>query len=85
MYKDTQAYARSCIKCQESNADLHKRKAPLKPLPIGEPWSRIHVDVCGPFTKSEPDGYVYLLVITCAFSKWVEAFCLKTQTAAEIA
>jgi hypothetical protein len=85
MYKDTQAFARSCLKCQESNPDLHGSKALLKPLPVGETWSRLHIDVCGPFTKSVPDGYSFLLVVTCAFSKWVEAFCLKTQTAEEIA
>ncbi len=85
MYKDTQMHARSCLKCQEMNPDLHKTKAPLKPLPIGQPWSRIHVDITGPFTQSEPEGYLYLLVVTCSFSKWVEAFCLRTQTAAEVA
>lgn len=49
-----------------------------------KPFERIVMD----FTDMGPDmrvrGYRYLLVIVCEFTKWVEAFPCKTETAKEV-
>jgi hypothetical protein len=50
----------------------------------GGPFYRVALDIMGPLPQTE-EGYKYILVIVDAFSKWVEAFPLRTQTAEEIA
>ncbi|CAF1038835.1 unnamed protein product [Brachionus calyciflorus] len=41
-------------------------------------------DILGPLPASE-NNFIYILVIVCQFSKWVELFPLKNQTAEEVA
>ena len=50
---------------------------------MGEPWKRIGLDLMGPLPKTE-SGYRYIMVIVDYFSKWVEAFPLKTKRSEEI-
>ncbi|CAF0765345.1 unnamed protein product [Brachionus calyciflorus] len=44
----------------------------------------IKLDISGPLPASE-NNFIYILVIVCHFSKWVELFPLKNQTAEEVA
>ena len=84
MYSDIETYVRSCEACQSSKRDVHGKKAPLKPMPVEDVFSRLHMDILGPLTTSK-EGYKYTLLIVDSFSKWPEAFPLKTQEATEIA
>ena len=77
-------YIRTCLECQKAKQDNHKHPAPLRPLPIGDVFSRVHLDIMGPL-KTSADGYKHVLVISCAFSKWIEIYPLKTMTAIEVA
>ena len=71
--------------CQQAKRySHHKKQALLKPLPIGHPFSRLHVDILGPLKKTK-DGYRYILMVVDSFSKWTEAFPLQTMEAREIA
>ena len=44
----------------------------------------MHIDIIGPLIKST-EGHEYILVVVDSFSRWVESFPLRTQTAEEIA
>ena len=46
-------------------------------------WDLVGIDLIGPLPKTV-DGFQYILTATDYFSKWVEAFPLKTKTAAEV-
>jgi len=62
----------------------HRKKAPLSPLPIVPPFSRIHLDHIGPLPVT-PEGYHHLLVVIDATTLWAEAFPVKSTTAEETA
>jgi hypothetical protein len=40
------------------------------------------MDLMGPYVKSHPEGYTFLLVVTDDFTKWVEIFPLRDATTA---
>lgn len=46
-------------------------------------WELIGIDLTGPLPKTV-DGFQYILTATDYFSKWVEAFPLKSKSAAEV-
>ena len=56
----------------------------MKPINAGEPWETVSIDISGPFPVSR-DGYKYILSAQCIFTKWVESFPLRRQTATEVA
>jgi len=62
---DIEAEAKSCDSCQLCQNDPPETKHHWE-YPDG-PWERIHVDFAGPLKGK------YLLIITDAFSKWIEA------------
>ena len=86
MYADVEQYVASCEKCQVAKRPMHKHATPLKPLPVTSTFERWHMDILGPLTVSTAPGkYKYILLLVDSFSKWPEAFPLKTQEAREIA
>ena len=60
------------------------RKAPLAPLPIVEPFGRVHIDHVGPVPKT-PQGHRHLLVVVDSTTLWAEAFPSESTTAEETA
>lgn len=53
-------------------------------MPVTKPFNRIHIDILCPVTKTFK-GLKYILLVVDSFSKWPEAFPLKTQESKEIA
>lgn len=51
---------------------------------VGYPMERIGLDICGPYPVSKK-GNRYLMVVSCYFTKWVDAIPLKTQEAKYVA
>lgn len=47
-------------------------------------WELIGIDLTGPLPKTS-SGFQYILTATDYFSKWVEAFPLKSKSASEVA
>lgn len=47
-------------------------------------WELIGIDLTGPLPKTS-SGFQYIMTATDYFSKWVEAFPLKSKSAAEVA
>jgi hypothetical protein len=54
------------------------------PVPIGEPFDNISADIVGPLPETH-HGNQYLLVVTDRFTKWCEAWPLRTADAATTA
>jgi hypothetical protein len=42
------------------------------------------MDLMGPYVKSHPGGYTYLLVVIDDFTKWTEVFALRDSKAVRI-
>jgi transposase InsO family protein len=84
MQTDIEYYVKSCEECQKSKRNYHGKHAPLQPLHIGHIFSRIHVDMIGPLNKT-PEGYQHILLVMDSFTKWCEAFPMKSGTAADVA
>jgi hypothetical protein len=84
MYNDITQYVRSCLDCQQSKRPTHVQRPPLCPLPVPGLFERMHMDFLGPLETS-PEGYKYILLVVDSYSKWPEAFPLKTTDAVEVA
>lgn len=80
MYKQIYDYCMSCDACQRAKRPAHKRPAPLMPLPIAETFERWHMDILTGLPKT-PEGYQHILLVVDSFSRWSEAFPLRTQEA----
>ena len=84
MFKDIKIYCQTCEPCQRTKRYVHPRKAELQPLPIGDVFSRVHMDLLGPLPASE-QKYRYIFLVCDSFSKWCEAYPLYTMEAKEVA
>lgn len=84
MYQNVADYVRSCNECQTAKKSTQATHAPLVNMPVTKPFNRIHMDILGPVTPT-PQGHKYILLVVDSFSKWPEAFPLKTQDSKEIA
>ena len=60
MWSDIQSYIKSCDACQKATRNYANHKAPLQPMPVSEPFMRVHMDILGPLTET-PDGNKYIL------------------------
>lgn len=84
MEKDLQQEIDNCHQCQVRKKD-EKHRAPLHPLPItSQPNQRIHADLFGPLKTSEK-GKKFILVITDAFTKYIELVATENKEADTIA
>lgn len=83
MHQEIYDYIHSCDTCQRIKRDTHARSPPLTSLPIVGRFERWHMD----FLKlhKTTKGYQYVLLIVDSFTKWVEAFPMKTQESTEVA
>jgi len=84
MYTSVIEYVAACDNCQRTKSSPHLRKAPLSPLPIVEPFGRVHIDHVGPLPKM-PEGFRHLLVVVDSTTLWCEAFPTRSTTAEETA
>ena len=84
MYHDIKQYCVSCTKCAERVRAVGKYKAPLKPLPVGEAFERVAMDIVGPLPVSR-SGNKFILVFTDALTRWVEADPLPSIESFQVA
>lgn len=70
---------KECLVCQCTDRTL-KKTATLKPIPVEpEIWCRIGVDLIGPLPQTSR-GNRYIITVTDAFTKWVEAGAIADKT-----
>ena len=80
MYSEIQKWCASCVDCATKKTLRNLPKAPLQPIPVEGPFDRVAVDVLGPFPTSD-QGNKYVIVFSDYFTKWPEAFAVKTADA----
>ena len=84
MYQQIKDYISTCDACQRAKVTRARHPAPLNPLPIEDVFSRVHIDILCSLPKTK-EGFQYVLLVVDSFSKWTEAFPLRTQEAKEVA
>ena len=84
MRNDCEVYVKSCPTCSRQKKPQRHAKASLGSFHAGAPAERVHLDILGPFNKSSA-GNVYILMLVCQFSKWIEAYPIPDQTTEQIA
>ena len=84
MHNDITEYVRSCDRCQKAKKSKATSRPPLTNMPQVEKFERWHVDILGPITKTN-DGFQYILLCVDVYTRWIEAFPLKTMDSKEIA
>ena len=84
MHKDVSYWCRICSTCGSRKMPHRNAKAPMRQYNVGYPMERIGLDICGPFPVSKK-GHKYLMVVSCYFTKWIDAIPLKSQEAKYVA
>ena len=84
MRQDVAEFIAKCERCQLTKTTEPKH-APLKSLPVPQaPNERVHVDLFGPLKTSQA-GNKYIMVMTDAFTKYVELAAIEDKTALTVA
>ena len=82
--RDCILFVRSCHKCNKNKKPSRRQKGPLVRYHSGTPFDRVHIDLLGPFMRSEA-GNRYVLVMIDQFTKWIETHPLSDQSAEQVA
>ena len=71
-------YCRSCYSCQKVSPKGKLKPAPLDKMPIiSEPFSRVAIDIVGPFSPASSRGHKYILTLIDYATRYPEAVPLK--------
>ncbi len=84
MSRDSREYVKACPSCNQSKKANVSPRAPLKSFHAGFPMERVHLDILGPFTKSNA-GNNYILMVICQFTKWIDMIPIPDQSAHTVA
>ena len=84
MKEDIILYVKTCLACQKKKSPPKSYCAPLQKYVVGVGFERIALDIMGPLIESN-EGYTHILVVSDYFTRWVEAYPLKTEKSEEIA
>lgn len=84
MREDVERYVSNCLTCAANNPDAKTTKALLGHQRISGPWSKLQMEFIGPLPQTA-QGNKYCLVISDTFTKWVEAFPARNNTASAAA
>ena len=85
MSRDIGDFVKACVLCMENKPHTSVSSAGEMVLfPCVRPWQILHIDICGPFTKTR-DGHRYCLVQIDRFTRYLILSPLKTMTAEEVA
>lgn len=75
-----------CKRCNVCN-QVHRGKPPrqgyLKPLESNGPLDRLHLDLCGPFPRS--NGYAWIMTCLDAYTRYLIAVPIRDKTATTVA
>ena len=82
--RDVKHFCQRCPPCNQYHRGRPPRQGPLQPLPCGEPWERLSIDITGPHPRSRR-GSKYILTVMDNFTKFVEAIPMINQEAISVA
>jgi len=84
--KDIERYCKSCDVCQRTVDKGKVQRAKLGKMPIiGEPFSRLAVDIVGPIEPRSSDGSRYILTVVDFATRYPEAVALQNIDTASVA
>ena len=84
MREQIRDWVQRCGVCGQNRGPNPKFKAPLVPITVEQPLSRVAVDIVGPLNKTK-SGHRYILTMVDTFTRWVEAVPLVEHTARSVA
>ena len=83
MFETVRNQLAGCQLCQQCKANPKEPKAPLVPLITpSRPMDFISIDIA--YMEPDDEGFRYVLLIGCVFSKFIDAVPLRTQTGDDI-
>jgi len=77
-------FCRQCPQCSRYHQGKLRKQGPLQPVIPGAPFERWYIDLTGPHPKSA-NGHLWILTCMDSFTKWAEAFPLRSKEAEPIA
>jgi len=81
---DVCRYCRSCEQCIRYHRGKLPKHGALQPVLAGAPYERWYIDLTGPHPQSDR-GNIWILTCMDSFTKWAEAFPLRSKEAEPIA
>ena len=84
MRRQAEEWCQKCHLCGSKKSPPRPEKAPLRQYLVGAPMERIAIDLTGPLPRTKA-GNTSIMVVADYFTKWVEAFPLRDQTAETVA
>jgi transposase InsO family protein len=81
---DVRAEVGRCDACAQYHRGSAPRQVGLQPMPVGEPWERLGIDITGPHPRSSR-GNEYALTVVDHFTKWAEAYAIPNHQATTVA
>ena len=82
--EDVAEFIKACEKCQRVKLVVPKPLANYCRFEVLEPNQVITMDLSGKLPTT-PRGHKYLMVVVCAFTKYIEIYPLKSMEASEVA
>jgi transposase InsO family protein len=81
---DVRAELARCNPCARYHRGSAHRQVELQPMPVGEPWERLGIDITGPYPRSSR-GNEFALTVVDHFTKWAEAYPIPNHQASTVA
>jgi len=82
--EDVSRFCRQCHQCVRYHRGKLRKQGLLRPVVPGAPFERWYIDLTGPHPKSA-QGHLWILTCMDSFTKWAEAFPLRSKEAEPIA
>jgi Integrase zinc binding domain/Integrase core domain len=82
MFENIKAYTKTCDQCQRRGK--FRIPGPLHPIPVGEPFAKIGIDIVGPLPITKQQNR-YIIVATDYLTKWPEAEATSEATGKRVA
>ena len=83
--EDVEHWCKVCDTCASRKQPYRKAKAPMKQYNVGYPLERVSLDLMGPLPRTNVNNSRYVLLVSCYFTKWLDAIPLATTDAKTIA
>ena len=84
--EDVEHWCKVCDTCATRKQPYRKAKAPMKQYNVGYPLERVSLDLMGPLPRTNVNkNSRYVLLVSCYFTKWLDAIPLATTNAKTIA